>query len=638
MVWQHGHILNRGQYIIKDILGMNRYITTYLAESTETRHSVVIKTLNKSRNYKEAVEMFLKESNIFKEFSSVDIATIRNVFYTEEEEVEVVCAAIDFIEGELLKDLVDFNGAISEDEALKYIYQVSLAIDTVCHQNDLIYKNIDPTNIIIQPSGNAVLLVTMSLKDLSTSTDSTTSNYMAPEQYTQRRESKNKTVDIYGLASTLYFALNGNAPPSAIDRITNDEKLLFSKICSKTVVDAVQQGMSLSMQDRPQSVQEWLSLFKNEPNTINNKNQETQPHPIISLLKGVLASKKSLDTSSSEICIWKKGDSLRGNHYTIYSELGGGGFGIVYLAKNREGKCVAIKTLNEIAQRRKDFNKVRENFQKEATMLGCCSHPNIVKIENSFSEGQLPCIVMEYVEGKNLSNYVDECGTLSEEEALHYIQQVGDALMEVHRKGLLHRDVKPENILIRDANKEAVLIDFGLVKEFLPDVTQQYTENMGTHGFSPGEMYDSKGRLGDYTDVYSLAATLYYLLTNEVPPAAFNRVYRDELAPPKQYNPNISDVVNSAILKGMAIDRRDRPQSVREWLNLLNGQGYKNWLSLPKIKPESKKLFLAGLIGWLAAIATVLVGIITISGAIFDLFQSPSNPVEQPADESREEE
>jgi len=640
MIWQVGRKLHNNKYMLVDVLGMDAYIVTYKALDIKANSPVIIKAFQgdfkNEEKYKKALDLFMEKTRILLNCQSNNLANFRDIF----NEDECICAVIQFVEGITLQQLVNQRIYLEENLALQYICRVSLALANVFHANQLVHGDINPSNIVIQSNNNVVLLPTMGL-ETSLGLNAMTaeiigSNYKPIEQY-QRKSKRDRTEDLYGLASTLYFSLSGKEPPSAIDRMMNQESLLPLQNNSEAVITGVLKGMALLHQDRPQSVQEWLSLLGYDPSNLNDIQQGNHFH-IDREIKVIIEQVQpvTLDKSGSKISVWQKGDTLYGNRYTIYRQLGGGGFGIVYLAKSREGKWVAIKTLNEIAQGRKDFNKVRENFQKEATMLGCCSHPNIVKIEITFSEGQLPCIVMEYVAGKNLSNYVDECGTLSEEEALHYIQQVGDALMEVHRKGLLHRDVKPENILIRDANKEAVLIDFGLVKEFLPDVTQQYTENMGTHGFSPGEMYDNKGRLGDYTDVYSLAATLYYLLTNEVPPAAFNRVHRDELVPPKQYNPNISDVVNSAILKGMAIDRRDRPQSVREWLNLLNGQGYKNWLNLPKIKPESKKLFLAGLIGWLGAIVSILLALLYIGETIFDLFQSPSNPVEQPADTSRE--
>ncbi|WP_392533948.1 GUN4 domain-containing protein [Nostoc sp. C117] len=276
----------------------------------------------------------------------------------------------------------------------------------------------------------------------------------------------------------------------------------------------------------------------------------------------------SLPPEDSRVIVWQPGDKLFGDRYTIERVLGMGGFGVTYLATDQQSRRIVIKTLNEIAQRSPKFAKYRQDFQEEARKLGYCRHPHIVQIESSFQEGQLPCIAMEYIEGEDLWQRVEKLQKpLSESEALLYIQQIASALTAVHQKGLLHRDVKPQNIMVRSNQEEVILIDFGIAKEFIPDKTQRHTEAY-THGFSPLEQYDEEARHGDYIDVYSLAATLYYLLTTKVPPSAWARVSRDSLKPPQQENPNISDSVNRAILMGMSLYVKDRPQSVQDWLDL----------------------------------------------------------------------
>jgi serine/threonine protein kinase len=140
---------------------------------------------------------------------------------------------------------------------------------------------------------------------------------------------------------------------------------------------------------------------------------------------------------------------------------------------------------------------------------------------------------------------------------------------------LLHRDIKPQNIMVRD-NQDAVLIDFGLARGFIPDRTQQMTFGL-THGFAPLEQYAESGRFAEYTDVYALAATLYYLLTRTPPTAAFLRASNHPLKPPFQINPNISDGVHQAIMKGMEMNATRRPQSVQKWLAMLPQATIGNW-------------------------------------------------------------
>ncbi len=159
---------------------------------------------------------------------------------------------------------------------------------------------------------------------------------------------------------------------------------------------------------------------------------------------------------------------------------------------------------------------------------------------------------------------------MSESEALIYISQIGEALTVIHKKGLLHRDVKPHNIIVRNNNnnREAVLIDFGIAREFIPDVVLTQTA-AGSNGFSPIEQYAEKAKRGEFTDVYSLAGTLYYLLTGQIPIPSPARAARIALNPAQQFNPKISDRIQAAILKGMAFHPEERPQSVGGWLELL---------------------------------------------------------------------
>ena len=132
-------------------------------------------------------------------------------------------------------------------------------------------------------------------------------------------------------------------------------------------------------------------------------------------------------------------------------------------------------------------------------------------------------------------------GVLAEDKALLYIGQIGSALMEIHQQGLLHRDVKPHNIMIRQDGQGAVLIDFGIAKKFVSGVTQTFLPAL-TPGYAPIEQYEWRSRQDTYTDVYALAASLYFALTGQKPVTA-DESGRLELhyIPPKQLNPNISD-------------------------------------------------------------------------------------------------
>ncbi|MCA1992136.1 MAG: serine/threonine-protein kinase [Coleofasciculus sp. S288] len=278
--------------------------------------------------------------------------------------------------------------------------------------------------------------------------------------------------------------------------------------------------------------------------------------------------------------VWKPGQKLQRGKYTIEKVLGQGGFGITYLVKDKQGNPLVIKTLNEYLQRQYNFAKFQQDFLNEALRLAKFRHPHIVRVDEVIQEGEEWCMVMEYIDGEDLAHRVWTRGALSESEALQYIQQIGDALTLIHNHGLLHRDIKPLNIMVRNSASEAVLIDFGIAREFTPNLTQTHTQAL-SDGFAPIEQYDWRAKRGAYTDVYALAATLYSMLTGEIPAPSPVRAFGTPLQPPQQLNPKISDRVNQAILKGMEMKPEERPQSVAEWLTILGSSAI-----LPGLSPD----------------------------------------------------
>ena len=278
--------------------------------------------------------------------------------------------------------------------------------------------------------------------------------------------------------------------------------------------------------------------------------------------------------------LWKKGDQLNGGHYIIEKRLGTGGFGITYFAKDNKGNKFVIKTLKEELQEKDKIAKFREGLKDEALGLHRCEDPHIVRFQECFNErvdndyykGKLPCIVMEYIEGEDLEQLVENNQDfLKESEALKYICQIGQALKVVHNKGLLHRDIKPQNIIIRANTSEAVLIDFGIARSFISNITISHT-GYNTCGYAPPEQYEEKAKRGGFIDVYGLAATLYYLLTKTVPIDSrlrYSPAFASKFKTAKEINPEISDRVNQAIIKGMELDSRQRPETIQSWLELL---------------------------------------------------------------------
>ncbi|MGK7880624.1 MAG: serine/threonine-protein kinase [Crocosphaera sp.] len=181
---------------------------------------------------------------------------------------------------------------------------------------------------------------------------------------------------------------------------------------------------------------------------------------------------------------WNAGHKLDSSSYsyTIEKLLEEGDFGLTYLAKDSEGNLVVIKTINEEEIPEKFLDKIRRDFVIEALNLAKCDiYTYIVKCKEYIPDNRFPCIVMEYIPGDNIEELVNKKGNLSEAEALKYIRQVAEGLKGVHERGILHRDIKPTNIIIHEETKEAVLIDFGIAREYTADKTVKHTKI-----YSPG--------------------------------------------------------------------------------------------------------------------------------------------------------
>lgn len=273
------------------------------------------------------------------------------------------------------------------------------------------------------------------------------------------------------------------------------------------------------------------------------------------------------------------GKTLQGGKYTLLEELGRGGFGVTFKATHHYlNQPVVIKTLNDSLRQHPNLAKFQQQFQDEARRLALCLHPNIVRVSDFFVEADWPYMVMDYVPGQTLQAVVFPGKPLSEATAIHYIQQIGEALKVVHQNGLLHRDIKPDNIMLRTAlthtspyaGGEVVLIDFGISREFSADSTQTHT-SMVSEGYAPIEQYLSKEKRTPASDVYGLAATLYALLTAQVPTPAVIRD-RQPMPAPRDLQPQVSAAVNQAVMRGMAVEARYRPATVDEWLSLLHPQ------------------------------------------------------------------
>lgn len=248
------------------------------------------------------------------------------------------------------------------------------------------------------------------------------------------------------------------------------------------------------------------------------------------------------------------GTVLQGR-YEIEESLGQGGFGAVYRALDRRlKKHVAVK------QMLRQEPKILKLFERESELLARMRHPSLPSVTDYFAEDDCYYLVMEYIEGQNLSDYLEQLPpgqVMSEEQALSMIVPIVDSLEYLHRQRppVIHRDIKPGNIRI-SSDGSLYLVDFGIARVYDPNA-QTMSIMSFTPGYAPLEQYDH-GVVEPRSDFYALGATLYTMLTRTPPPKAHIRAMEDALIPPEQINPSVSPQTSTAIMCMMAMRPEDR--------------------------------------------------------------------------------
>jgi eukaryotic-like serine/threonine-protein kinase len=254
------------------------------------------------------------------------------------------------------------------------------------------------------------------------------------------------------------------------------------------------------------------------------------------------------------------------NRYRIVKLLGQGGYGAVYKAwhLNLNIVCAIKENLDTSAE-------AQRQFAREATLLATLRHPNLPRVIDHFSmHGQGQYLVMDYVEGDDLQVMLDRIGgPLPEAAVLPWIIQVCDALSYMHsqKPPVIHRDIKPANIKITPQG-QAVLVDFGIAKVYNPNLKTTKGARGVTPGYSPPEQY-GQGTTDLRSDIYCLGATLYTLLTNQVPTESVQRTLGAALPAPRLLNLQISHAVENAILRALAVQPNDRYQSMVQFASAL---------------------------------------------------------------------
>lgn len=274
--------------------------------------------------------------------------------------------------------------------------------------------------------------------------------------------------------------------------------------------------------------------------------------------------------------------------YLIYRALGEGGFGITYLAWDIScGLKVAIKEYypsgyvnrmprsNQVIinskQNQAASNRGLKRFIEEAKILAKIKNlPGIVSVRDFFSANGTAYIVMEYLDGISLKKYLQrKGGKVPCDEILAILRPVMDSLISVHKCGLVHRDISPDNIIVTKKN-EVKLIDFGAAKQ--SNLNGKSLSIVLKQGFAPEEQYRTHGEQGPWTDIYAIGVTIYYAITGSLPPESIQRLYKDTIIRPSEKGATISPTQESALMKSLAVYARHRYQDVTQMITGLYGR------------------------------------------------------------------
>ncbi|MEZ4886405.1 MAG: protein kinase [Chitinophagales bacterium] len=560
-----GTTLYNGKYQIKSVIEEGGLGITYKANSIQLGIYVAVKELYLSGkcNRKENNEVFVKSelaSKRFEDYKKKFVAEGRSLAQFKHpnliqvrdivEENNTVYLIMDYVEDQTLETYVFERDGLAEEEALLYIRQIANALKQV-HEKELLHKDIRPSNILITKEGKPVLVgmgMTGQFVQPTEDTGVQAPNYASMEQYIAQYTKKDDSgpySDVYGIAATLYFCLIGEHPSSAINR--QHEDLTPPKHINDSISDATNQavlkGMAVKVENRYQTMEAFIAGITNKNNV---QNQSALP----------------------------SGTRLLDGKYRIDKVMGHGGFGITYqatmLSLNSRlvikelflpGYCARNEDNNVVllSLSLDDYNSFRKDFAEEGRKLARINHPSIVKVQDVIEENNTVYLVTDYVEGQSLEERIDKKGPVSEIEGLVYTRQIAEGLIALHDEGILHKDIRPSNIIIT-RSKQAILVGLGINKEKFPN-----NNHSQAIGFAPLEQYSTEMRLGNYSDVYSLSATLYYALIGARPVSAFDRYYKN-VAVLKDLNAEISEKTSHAVNRGISMKAAERYQEIEDFL------------------------------------------------------------------------
>ncbi|MFB0546060.1 MAG: protein kinase [Anaerolineae bacterium] len=546
-------------YRVYDQVGQSNVATVYLARDTLRNEVVAVKVIRPGLlTGQEAVQRFLYQAGML---TGLDCSHVARVL-DHGLESGLAFIVMDYAEGKTLSGILEEQGPLELEWSLNIIRQTVKCLADA-HEKGIVHSNLSPANIMITDEDKAMITGF----DVLGSSRLSNPYYLAPESSQGVRASIQ--ADIYALGTTLFQMLSGHVPYDGRDAEEIEAKHREAPIPSVREFKA----------DVPAAVDELIRRC------LAKKPEERFQEPL-ALLE---AFDEALTGSKAQPALIHR----RLGQYYLLEPVGEGGMATVYMAYQPSlDRSVAVKVLSPYLAHDPDFSA---RFEREAKAIAKLEYPHILPVYDFGQEDDIAYIVMRYIKGGTTLRDVMK-GPLDVRAAVSIIAQMGRALDYAHRRGVVHLDVKPTNILL-DEEGWALLSDFGL--SIVMQRSARLMIRTGVRMGTPKYMSPEQGQglaLDGRSDIYSLGVVLYEMVTGrvpfdgETPLDVIEKHIRHSPLPPRKVVPDVPEDVEKVILKALTKDPAERYRSMADMVAALEGTAVcVPWLRVPLIKERGEK-------------------------------------------------